>query len=76
MLKGGIMMRGRGVLTVSGMGFARMALAVSSLSLILAWPVSGAGKGGGGHLGAISLAVRVEASATLVVGARLGGTFR
>jgi hypothetical protein len=67
------MMRGRGVLSVSWkVGAARLSLAVSSLSLILAWPVTGAGKGGGGHLGAISLAVRVDASATYVVGARLG----
>jgi hypothetical protein len=69
-------MRGRGVLAVSGVGLARLALTVWSLSLILAWPVTGAGQGGGGHLGAMSLAVRVEASATIVVGARLGGTFR
>ena len=70
------MMRGRGVLSVAMQGSARFSLAVLSLSLILAWPISGAGLGGGGQRVAMSLAVQVEASATYVGGARLEGTIR
>ena len=47
--------------------------AVISLSLLLAWPVAGAGQGGGGSRGAFSLAWRVEGKATLVVEPRPRG---
>jgi len=39
------------------------------LALISAWPLGGAGSEGGDHHVAISLAVQVDASATLIVGA-------
>ena len=66
-------MRGRGVGSVRVAGLARWPVAVLSLALILAWPVMGAGSGGGDHRAAISLAVQVDASATWFVGASLEG---
>ena len=45
----------------------------AELSLILAWPVLGAGTRGGGQRVAMSLAVRVDVSATIVAGAKLEG---
>lgn len=41
----------------------------ADLALISAWPVAGAGSEGGDHRVAMSLAVQVDASATLIVGA-------
>jgi len=66
-------MHGRGVTTASTAGLARWWVAVLSLSLILAWPGSGAGPRGGDHRRAMSLAVHVDASATLIVGAAMEG---
>src|SRR5687767_13839020 len=52
-------------------------LTFAACPLFFAWPISGAGRRGGGQRAAISLALRVDASATLVVGgARLGGRNR
>jgi hypothetical protein len=66
-------MRGRGVEAVSISAPGRWAATVLSLALILACPVTGAGQGGGARRGAVSLAVQVDASASLVVGASLEG---
>ena len=66
-------MRGRGVVSVRAAGLARWTAAVLSLALIQAWPVPGAGSRGGDHRAAIRLAVQVDASATLIVGASLEG---
>src|SRR5690606_18227930 len=41
----------------------------ADLALISAWPLVGAGSEGGDHRVAMSLAVQVDASATLIVGA-------
>ena len=41
----------------------------ADLALISAWPLAGAGSEGGDHRVAMSLAVQVDASATLIVGA-------
>ena len=65
-------MRGRGVASVSISALGRAA-AVLCLALILAWPGSGPGPRGGDHRAAMSLAVEVDASAALVVGASLEG---
>ena len=66
-------MRGRGVVSVQTSGLARLVATGMSLFLILAWPVTGAGSRGGDYRGAIRLAVQVDASATLLVGASLEG---
>ena len=69
-------MRGRGVLAASVRGLSRFSIAALSLSLILAWPIMGAGTGGGDRRVAMSLAVRVDVAATMVAGAKPEGTFR
>lgn len=43
------------------------------MSLILAWPIMGAGTGGGDRRVAMSLAVRVDVAATMVAGAKPEG---
>ena len=65
-------MRGRGVVSVSVSVFGRVA-SVLSLALLLAWPGSIAGPRSRDHRAAISLAVEVDATAALVVGASLEG---
>ncbi|GHD02150.1 hypothetical protein GCM10019060_37250 [Novosphingobium pokkalii] len=75
MLNGGIIMRGRGVLAVSMRELSRLSVTGLSLSLIMAWPIMGAGHGGGGQRVAMSLAVRVDVAATMVAGAMPEGTF-
>lgn len=49
---------------------------IADLSLILAWPIMGAGTGGGDRRVAMSLAVRVDVAATVVAVAKPEGTFR
>ena len=62
-------MRGRGVGSARSTGWSRLIATVWSLALISAWPLAGAGSEGGDHRVAMSLAVQVDASATLIVGA-------
>ena len=62
-------MRGRGVGSARSTGWSRLIATALSLALISAWPFAGAGWEGGDHRVAMSLAVQVDASATLIVGA-------
>jgi hypothetical protein len=49
----------RGNLPASKAGVFPVVAAVISTALLLAWPIAGAGQGGGGSRGAFSLAWRV-----------------
>jgi len=62
-------MRGRGVASVPVTVMSRWSAIVLGLALILTWPGSGAGTRVGDHRVAISLAVQVDASAAIAVGA-------
>ena len=67
-------MHGRGELGVLKRELSWLSSAILSLSLILAWPLLGAGTRGGDQRLAMSLAVRVDVAATMVAGARPEGT--
>ena len=66
-------MRGRGVVTARLASLAHLHVAALSLALIFSWPITGAGTKGGDHRVAISLAMQVDASAKLIVGAKPEG---
>jgi hypothetical protein len=66
----------RGNLPVATGGRTLRVITAMSLTLLLSWPLVGAGQGGGGSRAALSLAWRVEGKATLVVEPRLRGRFR
>ena len=66
-------MRGRGVVSGAIMTQGWWLASVLSLTLLLAWPVMGAGARGGDHRAAMSLAVQVEASTAYVVAGSLEG---